>query len=306
MYKSKKILITKKQNHDINKKKDKIAKRLSILGIASRRDAEKLITDGRVKINGICCNDLSFLVSYEDKISVNGKEIINKPIQTKIFIINKPAGCVTTTKDPQNRKTIFDFIPNKFGNLITIGRLDYNTEGLLLLTNNGELAHLMEMPACSLKRVYFAKVIGDINENILKQLLELKNGITIDGVNYGKIFIDVDSYSPTKAILKITIFEGKNNEIRKIMWHYGLKVVKLTRVQYGDFKLMGLPVGCIQRSNVYIDIIELEKRVNKNIKRYNDNKNKQKSDKNIDTNGIIYEEKTINETLNKENKNTDK
>ena len=135
------------------KRKDKIVKRLSMLGFASRREAEKLILDGKVKINNIVCKEPCFFVGYDDSISVNGKEIVNKPIHTQIFLMNKPSGYVTTNNDPQGRRTIFELIPSRLGRLITIGRLDFNTEGLLLLTNNGELARIMEMPSTGIKRV---------------------------------------------------------------------------------------------------------------------------------------------------------
>ena len=260
-----------KKNFNNNEliKKDRIAKRLAILGFESRRNAEKLVMDGKVKVNGVVCTDLSLLVGYDDKIFVNGKEVINKPIRTQIFIMNKPSGYITTNNDPQGRRTVFELIPSKFGRLITVGRLDFNTEGLLLLTNNGELARLMEMPATALKRVYYAKVVGDINDGVKNKLTDLRNGIKIEGTEYGKMIVEIEDCSQTKATLRIVIFEGKNNEIRRIMWHLGLKVVKLTRVQYGVFRLKGLPSGCIQESRIKVDIRELEKTANRNAKRYN-------------------------------------
>ena len=282
--------------------KDRIAKRLSMLGVASRREAEKLILDGKVKINGIECRDLTFLVSYEDTIAVNGKDVKNKPIKTQIYLMNKPTGCVTSTNDPQGRKTIFEFIPDKFGKLMTIGRLDFNTAGLLLLTNNGEIARLMEMPATGLKRVYFAKVLGEINDEVKQKLTSLKNGIKIEGVEYGSMFVTIEDYSSDRATLKIVIFEGKNNEIRRIMWHLGLKVVKLTRIQYGDYRLSGLPSGCLKESPFLPDVRFLLKKASANAKRYNvrkskeedENKKKQeKNDKNIDTDSNDIEEENI-------------
>ena len=255
---------------DEMKSKDRISKRLAMLGVASRREADKMVTDGKIKINGVVCKDLGFLVSYEDKISVNNKEIANKPIRTKIYTFNKPSGYVTTNNDPQGRKTIFELIPSRFGRLITIGRLDMNTEGLLLLTNNGELARIMEMPATGLKRIYYAKVIGSIDEKMKERLEGLRKGIKIEGTEYGKMIVEIESVSPTAGTLKIVIFEGKNNEIRRIMWHLGLKVVKLTRVQYGDFKLFGLPSGCISESRIRVDIKSLERRASINAKRYNE------------------------------------
>ena len=255
-------------------RKDRVAKRLAMLGVASRREAEQFVKDGKVKINGIECKDLSFLVSYDDKIAVNGKEIANKPIKTEIYLMNKPAGYVTTNNDPQGRKTIFELIPNKFGRLMAVGRLDMNTEGLILLTNNGEVARILEMPATQLKRIYFARVVGEINDKVEKQLQDLRNGIDIEGIHYGKMIVEKQPKVPDKSYntLKIIIFEGKNNEIRRVMWHLGLKVVKLTRVQYGDFHLKGLPSGCIQLSRVPLHIRDLERRASANMKAYNQGK----------------------------------
>ena len=243
---------------------------MAILGVASRRDAEKLVQDGKVKINGIECKELYYLVSYSDTISVNGKEIVNKPIKTQIYVMNKPAGYVTTNSDPQGRKTIFELIPSKFGRLMSVGRLDFNTEGLLLLTNNGELARLMEMPATQLKRIYFARVVGEMTKEKEKQLADLRKGIDIEGEHYGKIIVEKQpSEGKSYTVLKIVIFEGKNNEIRRVMWHLGLRVVKLTRVQYGDFRLNGIPSGCIQESRIRIDLRGLERRASINAKAYN-------------------------------------
>ena len=282
--------------------KDRISKRLAMLGVASRREAEKLVLEGKVKINGIESKDLSYLVSYDDKISVNGKEIVNKPIRTQIYVFNKPAGYVTTNSDPQGRKTIFELIPSKFGKLISIGRLDINTEGLLLLTNNGELSRIMEMPATGLKRVYYARVVGEITDELKKKIENLRNGIDIEGVHYGKmlVFIENGSTSESKVgktynTLKIVIFEGKNNEIRRIMWHLGLRVVKLTRVQYGDFRLNGLPSGCIQESRIRVNLRDLEKQASINIKKYN--AKKEQNSKTINKN---------EENGNKDNNKVDK
>ena len=277
---------SRSSNQDERGSKDRIAKRLSMLGVASRREAEKLILDGKVKINGIECRDLTFLVSYEDTIAVNGKDVKNKPIKTQIYLMNKPTGYITSTNDPQGRKTIFELIPDKFGKLMAIGRLDFNTAGLLLLTNNGELARLMEMPATGLKRVYFAKVIGEINDETKQKLTSLKHGIKIEGVEYGSMFVTIEDYSSDRATLKIVIFEGKNNEIRRIMWHLGLKVVKLTRIQYGDYRLSGLPSGCVKESPFLPDMKFLSKKASANAKRYNlrkakeEDKNKKKQEKN--------------------------
>ena len=311
----KKKFFNKKRDDKENKRKDRIAKRLAILGVASRRDAGELVKNGKVKINGVECKDLSYLVSYEDTISVNGKEIANKPIKTQIYIFNKPAGYVTTNNDPQGRKTIFELIPSKFGRLMSVGRLDMNTEGLLLLTNNGEVARLLEMPATQLKRIYFARVIGEMNEEVEKKLTDLRNGINIEGTHYGKIIVEKQpSNGKPYNVLKIIIFEGKNNEIRRVMWHLGLRVVKLTRVQYGDFRLNGLPSGCIQESRTPLHIRDLERRASANIKAYNKKHNIVKSNQEDGVKTKLEEQPTdvsgdklqkINEDTQEENVKTD-
>ena len=296
------FLRSRNSSQDERVSKDRIAKRLSMLGVASRREAEKMILDGKVKINGIECRDLTFLVSYDDTIAVNGKDVKNKPIKTQIYLMNKPTGYVTSTNDPQGRKTIFELIPAKFGKLMAIGRLDFNTAGLLLLTNNGEVARIMEMPATGLKRVYFAKVIGEINDEIKQKLTSLKHGIKIEGVEYGSMFVNVEDYSSDRATLKIVIFEGKNNEIRRIMWHLGLKVVKLTRIQYGDYRLSGLPSGCVKESPFLPDMKFLSKKASANAKRYTlrkakeedkGKKKQEKNDKNIDNNNDDIDESDV-------------
>ena len=311
----KKKFFNKNRDDKENKRRDRIAKRLAILGVASRRDAGELVKNGKVKINGVECKDLSYLVSYEDTISVNGKEIANKPIKTQIYIFNKPAGYVTTNNDPQGRKTIFELIPSKFGRLMSVGRLDMNTEGLLLLTNNGEVARLLEMPATQLKRIYFARVIGEMNEEVEKKLADLRNGINIEGTHYGKIIVEKQpSNGKPYNVLKIIIFEGKNNEIRRVMWHLGLRVVKLTRVQYGDFRLNGLPSGCIQESRTPLHIRDLERRASANIKAYNKKHNIVKSNQEDGVKTKLEEQPTdvsgdklqkINEDTREENVKTD-
>lgn len=276
-FKEKSKFFKKRRDDRENTRRDRISKRLAILGIASRREAGELVKNGKVKINGVECKDLNYLVSYEDTISVNGKEVRNKPIKTQIYVFNKPAGYVTTNNDPQGRKTIFELIPSKFGRLIAVGRLDMNTEGLLLLTNNGEVARILEMPATRLKRIYFARVVGEMNKGVEEKLADLRNGINIEGTHYGKIIVEKQpSNGKPYSVLKIIIFEGKNNEIRRVMWHLGLRVVKLTRVQYGDFRLNGLPSGCIQESRTPLHIRDLERRANANIKAYNKKNDKDK------------------------------
>ncbi len=258
-YNFKKKPFENRQNRDEKREKGgvRLAKRLAELGVASRRDCEKIITDGKVKVNGIDTVDLSLLVTYDDEISVNGKALVNKKIETKIYLINKPSGYVTTNFDPQGRKTLFELVPAKFGRLMTIGRLDINTEGLILLTNNGEAARILELPSTGLKRVYRVRVFGEVKES---EMESLKNGITIDGINYGKFVVLINEKKGANTWLTVIIHEGKNREIKKVLGHFNLKVTRLIRIQYGPYKLDDLPSGCIAESKFKFDISFYEKR----------------------------------------------
>ncbi len=228
-------------------KEVRIAKRLSELGVASRREAEEMIKNGKVKVNNFVV-DVNCNVTYDDKIVVDGQEIANVYVKPRLFLMNKPADYITSTNDPKGRKTVFDLIPTKLGKLISVGRLDYNTEGLLLFTNNGELARYFELPANKIKRVYRVRVLGRLD---LEKLKSLRDGVTIDGIQYGKVIVVPEKYGEmANSWLKVIVFEGKNLEIRRIMMHCGLKVVKLVRVQYGDYRLTDIPKGCILETRI--------------------------------------------------------
>lgn len=221
---------------------ERIAKRLARVGIASRRDAEELIAAGRVRVNGTVLSSPAFNVMPEDRIELDGTEI--PPVErTRLFLFNKPAGVVTTNRDPEGRRTVFDVLPEGLPRLMTIGRLDINTEGLLLLTNDGGLARVLELPATGWLRRYRARVHGKVDE---KALAELKDGVAVDGVFYGGVEASLDREQGTNAWLTIGLREGKNREVKNILGALGLDVTRLIRVSYGPFQLGELEEGAVQ------------------------------------------------------------
>ncbi|KQU79522.1 RNA pseudouridine synthase [Mesorhizobium sp. Root102] len=218
---------------------ERIAKRLARAGLASRRDAEELIAAGRVKVNGRALTSPAFNVMPNDIIHLDGMEI--PPIErTRLFLFHKPAGVVTTNRDPEGRKTVFDVLPAELPRLMTIGRLDINTEGLLLLTNDGGLSRVLELPATGWLRRYRVRVHGKVEESALAGLRE---GIAVDGVFYGAIEATLDREQGTNAWLTIGLREGKNREVRNILGSLGLDVTRLIRISYGPFQLDDLAEG---------------------------------------------------------------
>ena len=218
---------------------ERIAKRLARAGIASRRDAEELIAAGRIRVNGAVLASPAFNVRQSDIILVDGVEI--PPIErTRLFLFHKPPGVVTTNRDPEGRQTVFDVLPEGLPRLMTVGRLDINTEGLLLLTNDGGLARVLELPATGWMRRYRVRVHGKADE---KALADLKNGIAVDGVFYGGAEAALERVQGSNAWLSIGLREGKNREVRNILAALGLEVTRLIRISYGPFQLNDLPEG---------------------------------------------------------------
>lgn len=230
---------------DDNHKGERIAKRIARAGICSRRDAEALIAARRVKVNGKAITSAALNVTDEDRITVDGKEV-GAAANTRLFLYHKPSGLVTTHKDEKGRDTVFSKLPAALGRVVSVGRLDLNTEGLLLLTNDGGLARYLELPANAWKRKYRVRVYGRVEP---KALENLKNGITIEGVKYQSIeaVIDetVEGREGKNTWISITLQEGKNREIRRVMEALDLKVTRLIRTDYGPFSLGKLPRSAV-------------------------------------------------------------
>ena len=218
---------------------DRLAKFIARSGVCSRREAEEYIKQQRVSVNGEIVTTPAFNVEGTEKILLDGEKLpqIDK---TRLWLYYKPVGLVTTHKDEQNRETVFANLPPYLPRVVSVGRLDLNSEGLLLLTNNGELSRELELPKNAWSRRYRVRVHGYVDA---KKLDSLKNGVTIDGVEYGKVNTVIDSQNGTNAWLTVTINEGKNREVRKLMKYVGLDVARLIRVSYGPFQLGALKKG---------------------------------------------------------------
>ncbi len=220
-------------------KPERIAKRIARSGVCSRRDAERMIAEGLVRLNGKKLDSPAVTVTDEDEIIVDGKPLPEKE-KPRLWRLFKKRGLVTSHRDEQGRDTVFEHLPSYVPRVISVGRLDLNSEGLLLLTNDGELARYLELPATGWARRYRVRVHGRIEEEKLKQLEE---GITVDGVHYGSIQAEVDVQKGTNAWMTVTLREGKNREIRRVMEHLGWPVTRLMRVSYGPFQLGSLAPG---------------------------------------------------------------
>lgn len=221
---------------------ERIAKVLARAGVASRRDAEKLIEQGVVTVDGEILTTPAFNVTPGMEIRVDGVRVGAKA-PTRIWRYHKPAGLVTTHKDPEGRPTVFDAVAHRLPRVISVGRLDLTTEGLLLLTNDGALARLLELPSTGWTRRYRVRAYGRVAQGDLDAL---KDGVEIAGVRYGSVRATLDSVQGGNAWITVSITEGKNREIRRVMEHLGLRVNRLIRVAYGPFQLGALKEDAIE------------------------------------------------------------
>ena len=218
---------------------ERIAKVMARAGLCSRRDAERWIADGRVQVDGEVLTTPALTVTDANTVEVDGQPLPGAA-PMRLWRYHKPPGLLTSHADPQGRPTVFERLPKALGRVISIGRLDINSEGLLLLTNDGELARRLELPETGWVRRYRVRVHGIVDE---KKLQGLKNGITVSGVSYGPIKAALDNQQRANAWLTVSLSEGRNREIRKVMEHLGLEVNRLIRVAFGPFQLGNLSRG---------------------------------------------------------------
>lgn len=221
---------------------ERIAKRIARAGLCSRREAERWIEDGRVAIDGEIATSPAVKVFEKTRIVVDGKPL-PKAAESRLWYYHKPKGLVTTNQDPQGRPTVFERLPKELPRVVSVGRLDLNSEGLLLLTNDGELARYLERPVTGLQRHYRVRAFGRVAPETLAKLAK---GITVDGVRYGPIVAKIEKKQAANVWLRMTLTEGKNREIRKVLEHLGLTVNRLIRMGYGPFDLGLLPRGAVR------------------------------------------------------------
>ncbi len=217
----------------------RIAKLLARAGVASRRDIERMIAEGRIALDGKTLDTPATLLDDLKGVTVDGKPVA-PPTAARLFLFYKPAGTLTAARDPKGRPTIYDKLPHGLPRLIPVGRLDYMTEGLLLLTNDGELKRHLELPSSGVVRTYRARAFGTVTQEQLEQLSE---GITIDGMRYGSIDANLERRTGRNCWIEMSLTEGKNREVRNVLAHLGLQVSRLIRTSYGPFNVEGMEAG---------------------------------------------------------------
>jgi len=221
---------------------ERIAKVIARAGVCSRRDAEKMIAAGRVALNGETVTSPALNVGENDVVAVDGKPL-GEAEPARLWRYHKPTGLVTTHKDPQGRPTVFANLPKQLPRVVSVGRLDFNSEGLLLLTNDGDLARRLELPAQGWTRRYRARLFGKVSQ---ADLDKLATGITIGGVKYGPVIADLERSKGVYSWATVSLKEGKNREVKRLMESLGLKVARLIRVQFGPFHLGQLEAGKVE------------------------------------------------------------
>lgn len=221
---------------------ERIAKRLARAGIASRREAETMIAAGRIAVNGKVLESPAINVKRTDVVTVDGKPL-RQAERTRLWLYHKPAGLVTTNRDPEGRPTVFEALPPEMPRVLSVGRLDINTEGLLLLTNDGGLSRVLELPSTGWLRRYRVRAHGKVTQ---EQLNELKNGIAVDGVFYGSVEAELERVQGANVWISIGLREGKNREVKNILGALGLTVGRLIRVSFGPFQLGDLEEGAVR------------------------------------------------------------
>jgi len=220
---------------------DRIAKLLARAGVASRRDIERMIADGRIALNGETLTTPATILTSLQGVTVDGRAV-REPEATRLFLFHKPAGLLTTAKDPRGRPTIYDRLPADLPRVMPVGRLDLNTEGLLLLTTDGGFKRQLELPASGVERTYRARAFGTVSQAQLEELIE---GVEIEGMIYGRIDANLERRTGRNQWIEMTLTEGKNREVRRVLEHLGLEVSRLIRTRYGPFTLADSKPGDI-------------------------------------------------------------
>jgi 23S rRNA pseudouridine2605 synthase len=226
----------------LDKGGERVAKVIARAGLASRREAEEWIAAGRVAVNGTVIRSPALNVTARDRVSVDGEALPARE-RTRLFLHHKPRGLMTSHSDPQGRPTIFQRLPKELPRLISVGRLDFNTEGLILLTNDGALARLLELPATGWPRRYRVRAHGSVTQ---AKLDELRGGVTIGGIRYGAIEATLERVQGSNLWLTFAIREGKNREVRNVLSELGLTVARLIRTSFGPFQLGDLAEGAVE------------------------------------------------------------
>jgi 23S rRNA pseudouridine2605 synthase len=234
----------------------RIAKLLARAGIASRREVERMIEEGRIAVNGATVEKPATLLTSLHGVTVDGQPV-KAPAPAKLFRYHKPAGLLTTERDPKGRPTIYDRLPKGLPRLMPVGRLDMNTEGLLLLTTDGELKRQLELPATGVERTYRARVFGEVSQ---AQLEELIHGVEIEGIRYGAIDANLERRTGRNGWVEMKLREGKNREVRRVLEYLGLQVSRLIRTAYGPFALEGMPPGAVDEVRQH-DLVEFRKQM---------------------------------------------
>ncbi|MEA3032213.1 MAG: rRNA synthase [Sphingomonadales bacterium] len=235
----------------------RIAKLLARAGIASRREVERMIAEGRVAIGGKPVETPATLLASLHGVTVDGKPV-RAPAPARLFLYHKPTGLLTTERDPQGRPAIYDRLPGDLPRVMPVGRLDLNTEGLLLLTTDGELKRQLELPSSGVERTYRARVFGEVSQDRLEALIQ---GVEVEGMRYGPIDANLERRTGRNAWIELRLTEGKNREVRRVLEHLGLKVSRLIRTAYGPFELGDSPAGAVMEVRQH-DLVAFRKGLN--------------------------------------------
>jgi len=223
------------------KEDQRIAKLLARAGVASRREIERMIAEGRIALHGKVLDTPATILKSLNGVTVDGVPV-KQAEPARLFRYHKPSGLLTTERDPKGRPTIYDRLPKELPRVVPVGRLDLNTEGLLLMTTDGELKRQLELPSSGITRTYRARAYGNVTQNQLEDLID---GVEIEGVRYGSIDANLERRTGANTWIEMKLTEGKNREVRRVLEYLGLKVSRLIRTSYGPFRLDDMPPGAV-------------------------------------------------------------